>query len=280
MKNYNKENLLFKYLEPPFVASEDQLWTRIESQLGRSKKPTVFIFKKVAYAVAAALVLCLAVGSFFRFYTTQIEVPKGGFQAHRLPDGSQLVLNASSSLEYHPYWWSFERKVKLEGEAFFEVKPGSFFKVLSEKGSTEVLGTTFNIYARGKNYSVYCESGTVKVSNTNAQQPIILEAGEMATLKNTAVLKKSSSVNPKQITGWKENKLAFDATPLPVVIAEIERQYNVRIFMDSKTGIGKSYSAYFDKPTSADTTLRILSESLNLKVIKLNIDQYQIQSSH
>ena len=73
-----------------------------------------------------------------------------------------MMLNAASRLQYHPYWWRFERQVKLEGEVFL-VKPGTLFKVVSEKGTTEVLGTEFNIYSREKNYSVFCQSGTVKV---------------------------------------------------------------------------------------------------------------------
>ena len=101
----------------------------------------------------------------------------------------------------------------------------------------------------------------------------------MAVLKKTVTLKTSVPFNSKQITGWKENKFAFNATPLPEVLAEIERQYNIRILMDAKTGIDKNYSAYFDKPASADTTLRILTESMNLKVIKLNIDQYRIEAA-
>lgn len=279
MKNHYKEIAFYKHLSPPFLSSEEELWKRIETRLYKQKKAAFFTLKRTTYALAAVLLLCLAVGCFFRFYSTQIVVPKGSYQVHHLPDGSNVIINAASRLQYHPFWWRFERQVKLEGEAFFEVKTGTSFAVVSDKGTTEVLGTEFNIYSRDKKYTVFCQNGTVRVTDAEAQQSVILEKGEMAALEKTVVLKRSVPFNPKQITGWKENKFAFNATPLPEVLAEIERQYNVRIFMDTKIGMEKNYSAYFEKPASADTTLKILSESLNLKVIKLNIDQYQIEAA-
>ena len=86
MKDHYKETAFYKSFEPPFITSEDELWKRIETRLHSPKKPTVLLLKRATYAMAAVFLPCRE--SFFRFYTIQIEVPRGSYQAH-LPDGSQ-----------------------------------------------------------------------------------------------------------------------------------------------------------------------------------------------
>ena len=73
------------------------------------------------------------------------------------------MLNSASSLSYYPFWWSFDKKAELNGEAFFEGEHAKNFTITSDKAETTVLGTSFNIYARDNDYQVTCVTGKVKV---------------------------------------------------------------------------------------------------------------------
>lgn len=279
MKEHYKEIAFYKKVENPFLTSEAQLWNQIEAKLHSNKKTiSLYTYRKLVYDLAAVLVLCLAVGSFLRLYTTQIEAPRGGHLSQLLPDGSKVTLNAASQLTYHPFWWHLNREVHLAGEGFFEVKKGSSFKVIATHGTVEVLGTAFNVFARGNSYKVYCSEGVVKVLNAETQSSLVLQKGELAALEKTVLIKKTVPPTGQQNISWKEHKFAFSATPLSEVMAEIERQYNVHILFDEKLEKQKPYSGYFNKPMSVETTLKIISESLNLKVVKLNLDQFLIQA--
>ena len=99
-----------------------------------------------------------------------------------LPDGSIAQLNGSSTLKYHPYWWNISRNISLEGEAFFEVAKGSKFSVESKNGTTSVLGTSFNIYARSNQYEVVCVTGKVWVENATGEVSTIITPNQKAVL--------------------------------------------------------------------------------------------------
>ena len=81
-----------------------------------------------------------------------------------LPDNSIVTLRGGSELSYAPYWWFADRSLQFEGEAFFDVEKGSSFTVQSDNGVTQVLGTSFSIYANDENYEVFCKTGKVKSS--------------------------------------------------------------------------------------------------------------------
>ncbi len=83
------------------------------------------------------------------------------FQQVELPDGSIVYLNKESSVSYDG---SFEtRTIELTGEAFFSVESGEVpFKVITENGEVEVLGTEFNIRSRGDEMEVEVEDGEVE----------------------------------------------------------------------------------------------------------------------
>ena len=76
-----------------------------------------------------------------------IQTPKGGKFQVRLPDGSKVWLNSASTLSYPTTFTGKERKVKLSGEAYFEIASNKKvpFRVISNGQIVEVLGTHFNI---------------------------------------------------------------------------------------------------------------------------------------
>src|SRR5690606_25243318 len=101
-------------------------------------------------------------------YST-ILVPKGKQYTLALHDGTKVYLNAASKLTYPVVFSSERRKVKLEGEAYFDVQKATSwpFEVLTDGQRIEVVGTQFNVsaYSDDRFVKTTLLNGSVKVSN-------------------------------------------------------------------------------------------------------------------
>ncbi len=175
--------------------------------------------------IAAILALSFSV----YYYTTTLDTNISTLAAQKteiqLPDASQVLLNASSTLTYNKNDWETNRDVTLEGEAFFKVTKGSKFSVNTSTGTVTVLGTQFNIKQRHNYFEVICYEGSVKVThNTNT---VILKPGNSFLLIDGGIIakEKETASNPS----WINNESSFKSMPFAYVIREFERQYNVTI---------------------------------------------------
>jgi transmembrane sensor len=148
----------------------------------------------------------------------------------KLPDGSIAMLNAQSSLDFSPKTWPDDRYVVLEGEAYFKAKKGKTFTVRSEQGKVEIVGTVFNVYARGEELEVKCAEGKVQVINPDETERVLLKKGEqVSVLRGRMQDRKGLSSYPN----WFKGESAFRSAPLGRVFDEMERQYGVTVLVDS-----------------------------------------------
>lgn len=280
----NSEHIdFFKKVEVSFTKSKEDIWDTLSENLKEDNfvQPKGKLISMVWYKVAAA-VLIILVGStsFMKFYTTTVFSDKGNHTNHILPDGSLVELNAASTISYHPYWWKFDREVSLEGEAFFEVKKGSRFNVESTFGNTEVLGTSFNIYARNNEYKVFCKTGRVKVSNITSTVELIITPGNIAVIENKTNSGRIENISSENITSWRVNEFVFNKESLVKVVEEIEYQYNVNIVLDVDQSDELIYSGRFKKRESADSTLELICQSFNLKFTSTGKNGYKISTNN
>ncbi|PTX59453.1 FecR family protein [Kordia periserrulae] len=141
-----------------------------------------------------------------------------------LPDASEIVLNAKSSLSYDENNWNDDRTVNLLGEAYFKVAKGKTFDVIAQNDTIRVLGTQFNVKKRANYFEVTCYEGSVKVI-TKTHQNILAPGDQFVIVNNQLVERKSSDFKPN----WTENISTFSAVPLQEVLAELERQFDVSI---------------------------------------------------
>lgn len=280
MKNDDKHIDFYKHLESPFEQSEDELWEKIAKRTVEKPKAKTVSLQWFNYAAAACVLLILGTGIFMKFYTQTIISQKGEHLSHILPDNSMIELNAQSSISYQPYWWNFDRKISFAGEAFFEVEKGSNFKVVSENGITEVLGTSFNIYTRNSDYKVFCKTGKVRVSSTKTTVKFIIKPNQLALIDNIGKKGKVSEAKTKDFVSWKENKFNFVNESLQDVFQELERQYNVQIIFDVKNELKKNtFTAYFDKSDNIENTLDLICNTFNFTFIKMNENKYKVSSN-
>lgn len=163
----------------------------------------------------------------------ELATPLGGIYQVTLPDGTKVWLNAGSSLKYPMSFAKNERRVRLEGEAFFEVTKDSArpFKVLSKGQEIEVLGTAFNVNAYPDNTAIKTTlvNGKVKLSNDKRySEAIYLLPGQQSTNTNNGKIQ-LANVDTAPFTAWKEGLFYFDETPLSDALQQIGRWYNVEV---------------------------------------------------
>jgi transmembrane sensor len=151
----------------------------------------------------------------------------------RLPDGSRIWLNATSSLRYAPNLMQNGRRVvQLDGEAYFEVAHDKKhpFIVESRGQSVEVLGTHFNVnaYKDESQIATTLLEGSVKVTVKGKAQ--LIKPGQQAL--NKGGLLQVNEVNPEDITDWKEGDFFLNHVDFKTAMRKIARWYDVEIVYD------------------------------------------------
>jgi ferric-dicitrate binding protein FerR (iron transport regulator) len=254
---------------------EIEIWTALESKIDANPKRH-FLFQPVVFSrltAAASIIILLSVTAFLRFYSVSIHNPEAQHSIAILPDQSRVELNANSTLSYNPYWWRISRKVKLEGEGFFEVQKGKRFTVVSLKGNTQVVGTSFNIFAREEIYKVTCVTGKVRVKSQQGFEVLLLPNSK-AEIQSGGEINISENIETYPEISWKKNIFLFTASPVLQVFKEIERQYGIRI--DAKIDDNSLYTGNFTKDQHVEEILEYVCPAMNLKYIRKSADEFLI----
>ena len=178
------------------------------------------------WRIAAAIAVIFA-ASYFYISTLDESVSTQYAERNevRLPDNSEIILNADSRITYSEKNWDKERNISLEGEAFFKVAKGQKFTVATNDGLVTVLGTQFNVENRKGFFEVTCYEGLVSVIFNGKETK--LPAGNSFIAINGNVLKTESPVNTTP--SWMSSESTFTSIPLNYVLDEFERQYNIEV---------------------------------------------------
>lgn len=162
-----------------------------------------------------------------------VSTPKGGQYTLVLGDGTQVWLNAASSITYPASFSGDTRDVQITGEAYFEVAKDQRHPFHVNFGGTtvEVLGTHFNVNAYaddGVSRTTLLEGSVKVVSGT---QQLLIRPAEQA-VKAGDNLTANKNVNIEQVMAWKNGLFNFDGANLQMVLRQLERWYDVEIVYD------------------------------------------------
>lgn len=222
-------------LESPEYNTELELG-KLQESLRTSKKESPGIIKMTFFrklAVAASVLLLIGLGTYITFFRNSgVEniaefTAQGETKQIVLPDASTVDLNISSSIEYNPEEWQDKREIQLNGEGYFKVEKGSKFKVNTDHGSIEVLGTEFNIRNRLDITEVVCYEGKVKVTDLQGVSTI-LTAG-MAVKIDDGEMNAEWKPQVQDEVEWKNGSSSFHNSPFKNVIQELENQYKIAV---------------------------------------------------
>lgn len=192
-----------------------------------------------------------------------IEIPYGSKSRVTLPDGTSVWLNSGSRLSYKESFGQSDRKVLLDGEAYFEVTKNKKlpFSVYSGKIKIKVLGTKFNFksYADDESARVTLVEGSLNVANINDESHnVLLIPNQQAVINMEKTRVDVKNVDAKSYAMWTHSKqeileaipshvtgkttaairvptvtlrntLFFDEEPLSQIARDLERAFNVKI---------------------------------------------------
>ena len=161
-----------------------------------------------------------------------VSTPLGVKSDVVLPDGSRVRLNGGTRIVY-PALFGDERRVEVDGEAYFEVEHDARrpFVVVTGQVVSTVLGTTFNVhaYSEDENYQITLATGSLLVDGGPESRSVRLRPGEQGFFERTSGLLSLRRVNVEQVLSWQEDRLYFRAEPLASIARSLERQFNVDI---------------------------------------------------
>ena len=191
-----------------------------------------------------------------------LTTPKGGQFKLKLPDGSEVWLNAESSITYPNAFNSKERKVEITGEAYFEIahditKP---FKVAVNGLEVRVLGTHFNVngYKDEADSKITLLEGSIRLEKGGSSTQ--LKVGQQARLSKANNLRVLNNVDLEQVVAWKNGYFSFNHDDLKTVMRQISRWYDVDVVYEGKVP-DRQFGGKIDRNSSAVTALKILKES-------------------
>ncbi len=190
-------------------------------------------------ALAASVILVVSATLFFQRARVDADAvyqtANAEQQQFALPDGTHITLNHASKLSLRENLSGDERRVYLEGQAFFDVfNDGRPFIIATENAEIRVLGTRFDVRSRDRKTQVVVEEGKVSVASlVNAEDSITLEADQKSVVIDDATPSPAEAVNAAIFYAWRAKKYVFDDVPLGEIAAELQRIFNVQIWLGS-----------------------------------------------
>ena len=189
-----------------------------------------------------------------------------------LSDGTKVMLNANSTLEYPASFDDAEvREVRLKGEAHFEVtkNPHRPFVVKAGEMQTQVLGTIFDVKAYRKDApKVTLMQGKVKVSNADTE--VEMRPGQTATLQADKIVVSKASPSASD---WLEGDFDMDQVTLAEAMSDIGAWYNKTVVFQSQANMGKLIHFRFSRRASLQEIITALNE---MGVAKVRIEKGKI----
>ena len=205
-----------------------------------------------------------------------VTVPRGSDVVHlQLADGSKVWLNAASSIRYPVVFTGNERRVNINGEAYFEITrlnaaAGKLpFIVSKDNLEVTVLGTHFNVnaYDNEDNMQVTLLEGKVRVKSEAGGQRFekIIKPGEQAMALNNGKLTVKNDVDVEQVMAWKNGKFVFDNTNIQLIMRQVERWYDLETEYEGD-GVKKwEFDGTISRYNNASRVLKLLEETGSIR---------------
>lgn len=229
--------------------TEQEMWHALTQKIDTRKHRTYLKISPTLYRIAATILLPISIG--LAIYTfsnikndtikdaeaVEIVVDYGQKASLTLPDGTKAWLNSASKLTYTGNYNQKERKIRLEGEAYFEVakNPKKKFTVCCNGLNIEALGTIFNVkgYRTDKSVTAALLEGSIKVYDQ--KNAIVLSPNQRLCFdKTNRNFVKTEIQDNREIDFWRRNILYFKSTSLADIAKTLERMYGITILFETE----------------------------------------------
>ncbi|MCB0806430.1 MAG: FecR domain-containing protein [Bacteroidales bacterium] len=242
-----------------------------EKEIPAIKPPAKKLALSPVWRVAAAVTVLVSIGLliYFMVKTPQTElVAHAGILTEKLTDGSEVTLNQQSKLTFANDFGKNERRVSLQGDAYFDVakNPEKPFIIETDGLDIKVLGTSFYVDAGATSdiVEVIVQSGTVELHSYGGGE-VTLEAGEKGIYaKGSGNLQKVVS-GDQNFLSWKTKIMKFEDADLTTVATVIAKTYRVKIEIENPQLRECRLTATFDNQ-SLDDVLMIIEQTLDIEI--------------
>lgn len=249
--------------EQEFKRAGNDLWPLIQ-QATRPRYLRVITWPRTV-ALAACIAAIIAVGITITQQPESVFAPHGEQLTHQLPDGSTILLNSGTHVEYRRDFGDSSRELTLrEGEIFLNVERNlTPFVVVSFDAETRVLGTSFNVRSWPDEINaatdITVESGEVQVvPHTAADHAVVLTAGQSARIRPNGqepLVTQKAEASAEDYT-WVDGGFKFSEQPLGNILKEVERRYDVAITLESPELESLSIGILKQSPETAEEIIR------------------------
>lgn len=273
MKAYWDAEVSYHHSVEPTLAVA-QLEERIGQQQRRLRRRSLWL---VRVPLVAAVSLLLILSTLFtytylhrvdpiEYYTLMTQDRRTDFT---LDDGTIVTLNRNSRLRYSNQYGSEERRVSLEGEAYFQVthdaqKP---FRVEMEGATIEVLGTTFNVQADTAQHQIVATLVEGSVAFQTRQKNIVLKPEQQLTYSRLTHQYQIQPVNTDLVVAWKEGLLRYRSVPFVQLVEDLRKAYQIPISITDEVLRQPNVivSGSFDEKLSLEEIFQVVNRSLPIR---------------
>lgn len=251
-------------------------WETLLTQL--PKEPPAGSLRRllIRYAVAAVMTGILFIAGLYGYYQLRgekniiwqpvpVQSTRYAIRKGVLPDGSAIVINRNSTLQYAADYNQQDRKLLLQGEGYFDVMTDGDrpFIVHTSDLKIQVLGTSFNVREdfAARVITVAVNSGKVKLYTTNKE--LIVPAGKTGVYAITTGALTLSDTTDINVFSYVTHDFSFDDMPLPAICHYLENTFNVQVILENEQLSQCRMSAHF-KGRSVAYIMDMIAATLNI----------------
>ena len=197
----------------------------------------------------------------------RLSIPRGETFKVVLSDGTEVLLNSDSRLKYPEVFTGNERKVYLEGEAYFEVAKDKEhpFKVMAQGVEVNVLGTHFNVNAYPERTDVVTTLVEGKVRVGRGTRQIVLVPGEQAAASAESLNVKK--VDVREYIAWKDGLFVFSRMSLEEIMRQVYRWYGVETVFSDETVRAVTFTGIIDKSMPLGELFKVIETVVDVRFV-------------
>lgn len=237
-----------------------------------SLKRVMTVTSKIAAVAVVTLLLSYVVRTYLfppQIPMQELYVPVGKQVNLTLADGTNVWLNSGTRLKYPAIFSGKERRVEIDGEGYFKVQKDADcpFRVQTDGGVVEVLGTTFNVeaYSSEHNFRTSLLEGSVKITD-NRNGEYLLSPDQMAEMQADGSMK-ISAISDYDAFRWTEGIIILKNDSFESIMKKFEKYYGVTIKIECDNFAGVSYSGKFYHSDGLQYALKVLQRDIDFTYV-------------
>jgi len=197
-----------------------------------------------------------------------LRIPTGGFYRLTLSDGSRVWLNSLTELHYPVSFNGRERKIRLSGEAYFEVTPDSTrpFIVMTDEVDIKVYGTVFNVNTyRKERVQTTLIRGKVGVHVRTTGQETLLQPEQLAEYTTADRQIRVKKVDPYSYIAWKDGEFVFQEETIEEIMERLSRWYDIEVIYADEAVRRKRFTGIINRYENLEKILRLIAAPSTLQ---------------